>query len=121
MNAPASLEDDDLWRHSHIDEEKLSPEFAALHREFCAALREEDAAISAVDGRPAGAARLQGASDKAWEVWKRIDDAEFVYVKDERIRLFPMFWAWTRHGDRVFAEQRDRHAAHHAKVNGRLQ
>ncbi len=113
----------ELFRKSmqELNETELSPEFAALHREFRIAVDEEDRAIAAFDGTQAAAANLNAAHNKAWQVWERIQETKPVYVKDLAIRTAPLMWAMGRHGRRFMAEARARSEANEAKNAGRLQ
>jgi hypothetical protein len=118
-NVPVSPEE--CWTEWYLDETKLSPEFATLHREFVAALNEEDAAIAEWDNTPAAHACLCVASNRVWEVWRRVQASEAVYVKDLRVRDLPLFWALKRHPDRLLAESQNRSDAYDARKAGRLQ
>ena len=109
-------------KHMHeLNEAELSPEFAALHREFRVAVEQEDAAIAAFDGTQAATAAFRAAHDKAWEIWERIGATEAVYVKDLAIRTAPLMWAMRRHARRFMAEAMARSDAYEAKKAGRLQ
>jgi hypothetical protein len=125
-NARTLPETDDVGelfrKHMHeLNEAELSPEFAALHREFRVAVDQEDAAIAAFDGTQAATTAYRDAHDKAWQVWERIQESKAVYVKDLAIRTAPLMWAMGRHGGRLMAEAMARSDAYDAKKAGRLQ
>jgi hypothetical protein len=90
----------------------LSPEFAELDRQFTEALEEEIAAINDNDYSAASIARIAMATEKAWEVWLRIEAKEVVYAKDLRVRDRPVFWMLKRHPQRFLAEAAARSVLH---------